>query len=115
MQEYAESLSNALRVARNKLQLTQSEIAELAGVGERTILNIENQRGNPKMEVLYPLVRSLSLDANAIFYPESSQANQATHELIRFLSQRSDKELDALLPICKTCIDVMSNGQHVED
>lgn len=114
MSNYAESLSNALRSARSKLQLTQSQVAELVGVGERTILNIENQKGNPKMEVLFPLIRALNLDANAIFYPESSQPNQPSHELMHFLAQRSEKELEALLPICKTCIEVMVNGQPLE-
>ena len=115
MSEYAESLSNALRAARTKLQLTQSQVAELAGVGERTILNIENGKGNPKMEVLYALIRALNLDANAIFYPEASQSNQPSHELMHFLAQRSEKELDDLLPICKTCVAVMAKGQTMKD
>ena len=42
-----------------------------------TVLNIENYKGNPKMEVLYPLVRALKMDSREIFYPEILQDSAA--------------------------------------
>ena len=59
MQEYSRSLGNTVKRARGKLGLTQNEVAAAADVDVRTVLNIENYKGNPKMEVLYPLVLSL--------------------------------------------------------
>lgn len=67
MPDYSNALGDAVRRARMKLNLTQSEVAESIDVDVRTVLNIENSKGNPKMEVLYPLVRALKIDAKEIF------------------------------------------------
>ena len=60
MPEYARLLGDAVKRARGDLGLTQNEVANAADVDVRTVLNIENYKGNPKMEVLFPLVRTLS-------------------------------------------------------
>lgn len=70
MQDYARSLGDAVKRARGKLDLTQNEVADAAGIDSRTVLNIENYKGNPKLEVLYPLVRALKIDSREIFYPQ---------------------------------------------
>ena len=57
MQEYSRSLADAVKRARGELGLTQNQVANIAEIDERTVLNIENYKGNPKLEVLYPLVR----------------------------------------------------------
>ena len=67
MPDYSNALGDAVRRARMKLDLTQSEVAESIDVDVRTVLNIENSKDNPKMEVLYPLVRVLKIDAKEIF------------------------------------------------
>ena len=59
MQEYSRSLADAVKRARAELGLTQNQVANIAEIDERTVLNIENYKGNPKLEVLYPLVRAL--------------------------------------------------------
>ena len=66
--EYTHILGDAIKTAREDEGLTQAELAEKAGIDSRTILNIENYHGNPKMQVLYPLIRALEIDANEIFY-----------------------------------------------
>ena len=60
MHEYSRPLGDAVKRARGKLDLTQNEVADIADIDVRTVLNIENYKGNPKMEVLYPLVRALN-------------------------------------------------------
>ena len=42
----------------------------MADIDVRTVMNIENHKANPKMEVLYPLIRALRIDARTIFNPE---------------------------------------------
>ena len=64
MQEYSRPLGDAVKRARGKLGLTQNEVADAADIDVRTVLNIENYKGNPKMEVLYPLVRALKIPGN---------------------------------------------------
>ena len=71
MQEYSRSLGDVIKRARGKLGLTQNEVADAADIDVRTVLNIENYKGNPKMEVLYPLVRALKIDAREISEEEA--------------------------------------------
>lgn len=63
MQVYSKPLGDAVKRARGEQNLTQSQVAEAANIDVRTVLNIENYKGNPKMEVLYPLVRALKMDS----------------------------------------------------
>ena len=56
MQDIKQNLADAIRKSRTELGLSQEKLAEILGFDSRTILNIENGRGNPKFEKLYPLV-----------------------------------------------------------
>ena len=51
-----QTLANAVRESRIKLGLSQERLAEDLGLDTRTVLNIEAGRGNPKFEVLYPMI-----------------------------------------------------------
>ena len=57
MPQYTRPLGDAVKRARGELGVTQRQVAEAADVDVRTVLNIENYKGNPKLEVLYPLIR----------------------------------------------------------
>ena len=60
---------NAVKTARRNMELTQLAVANSIDIDCRTVLNIENCKGNPKMEVLYPLIRTLHIDPWDVFYP----------------------------------------------
>lgn len=45
MPEYSRPLGDAVKRARGKLGLTQSEVADAANIDVRTVLNIENYKG----------------------------------------------------------------------
>lgn len=81
MSDYAHTLGDAVKRARGKSGLTQSEVADAANVDVRTVLNIENYKGNPKMEVLYPLIRVLKIDTKEVFYPEMQRESPALSQL----------------------------------
>lgn len=84
MPEYSQPLGDAVRRAREELSLTQLEVAEAADIDVRTVLNIENYKGNPKLEVLFPLVRALKMDSREIFHPEMLRDNPSIRRL-RFI------------------------------
>ena len=48
MHDYVKNLAKVVRAAREEAHLSQAALAEQIGCDERTILNIENDRGNPK-------------------------------------------------------------------
>lgn len=107
MQEYSRSLGNTVKRARGKLGLTQNEVAAAADVDVRTVLNIENYKGNPKMEVLYPLVRALQIDAREIFNPEISRESPALCQLRLLIEDCSEEEANAMIPIFQAVLTAL--------
>ena len=104
MQSYSRPLGDAVKRARAELGFTQNQVAEAADIDVRTVLNIENYKGNPKMEVLFPLVRVLKMDSREIFYPEIRRESPA----IRFLIEEcSEEEAEALAPAIESILSVL--------
>lgn len=105
--EFTRQLGDAVKRSRGKTGFTQNEVAAKMGIDVRTLLNIENYRGNPKMHVLYPLIRTLKIDPNEIFYPELQCENSAIRQLQLLLTNCTEEEADALIPICETILSVL--------
>ena len=96
MQDIKQNLADAVREARTKLGLSQEQLAEILGFDSRTILNIENGRGNPKFENLCALIRYLNLTDNKIFYPESKEPRDCT-----------EQESEELIPAVRYLLNLM--------
>ena len=104
MSKHTEILGDIVKKKRLELGLTQSEVAEMIDVDNRTILHIENHKGNPKWEILYPLVRALEIDPSALFYPELDNHHDEIARFNLLLSKCSAEELQMLYPICQTIL-----------
>ena len=111
MQEFAYTLGNVIKQARLAQKMTQLEVAERIQADERTILNIEHYKGNPKMEILWALIRVLGIDANAVFYPEKDHENSSMKRLQLLLEDCSDEEVSMLLSICESVLDAFRSAQ----
>lgn len=107
MPEYSRPLGDAVKRARGKLGLTQNEVADAADVDVRTVLNIENYKGNPKMEVLFPLVRALKIDAREIFYPEIRRESPAIRQLRLLIEECSEGEAAAMIPVSEAVLNAL--------
>jgi transcriptional regulator with XRE-family HTH domain len=107
MHEYSRSLGDAVKRARGKSGLTQNEVADMADVDVRTVLNIENYKGNPKMEVLYPLVRALKIDAREIFNPEIRRETPALRQLRVMIEECSEEEAAAIIPVFQSVLTAL--------
>ena len=107
MSEYSRSLGDAVKRARGKAGLTQNEVAEAIDVDSRTILNIENYKGNPKMEVLYPLIRALKIDAREIFNPEMRRETPALRQLRLLIEECSEEEAAAIIPVFQSVLNAL--------
>ena len=113
MPDYSNTLGDAVRRARMKLDLTQSEVAESIDVDVRTVLNIENSKGNPKMEVLYPLVRALKIGAKEIFYPEMQREGPAISQLRLLIEDCSEEEAAAMIPVLKSVLAALRDKNAI--
>jgi DNA-binding XRE family transcriptional regulator len=107
MPEYSRPLGDAVKRARISMKLTQNEVAESIDVDARTILNIENYKGNPKMEVLYPLIRSLKIDSQEIFYPEVDRQSIALAQLRTIIEGCTEQEATVIIPAVQSIIDIL--------
>lgn len=107
MLEYVHSLGDAVKNARMELSLTQNEVADKIDVDVRTVLNIENYKGNPKMEVLFPLIRALKIDSREIFYPELQRENPAIRQLRLTIEECSEQEASALTSVFESVLSVL--------
>lgn len=77
MQPFARPLGDAAKKARAEINLTQRQVAGRIGADARSVLNIENYKGNPKMQILFPPVRELQIDAREVFYPKMGRKHHA--------------------------------------
>ena len=59
---HQEELIKTLKERREALKVTQDYLAELSGVGLRTLKGIESGKGNPTIETLNKLAEVLGLE-----------------------------------------------------
>ena len=59
-------LGNVLRQARKVRNLTQAELASLAGIWQRTISNIETSASGAKIDTIFDLLAALDLELHIV-------------------------------------------------
>ena len=104
---FAHTLGDAVKRARGVQKLTQSEVATMAGIDVRTVLNIENYKGNPKFEALCSLIRTLQLDTQEIFYPELAKETASLVRIKQIVSECSEEELETLIPVVTAVLSAL--------
>ena len=114
MQEYSRALGDAVKRARSELGSTQSQVADKIGADARTVMNIENYKGNPTMEVLFPLIRTLKIDAREIFNPELPREGAAASQMRCIIGGCSEREVRALIPIVEAVLSALRTTETEE-
>ena len=61
IEEIRENIATILIVERKKRGLKQKELANMAGVAEKTIYQLENFHGNPTLKTIDRLAKALNL------------------------------------------------------
>lgn len=74
---------------------------------QRTILNIEAGRGNPKFEVLYPLITYLKIPSDRIFHPNTDEQSPNLQKLLTTLHACTEQEAHDLLPMVRYILDLL--------
>lgn len=96
MQIQHEALGDVVKAARQRAQVTIETLAEKIDVTGRYLYRIENEGQKPSYDVLWKLIRELSIDPDLIFYPEKSVKDTEMEGLIRRL-YRCDKRSMAII------------------
>lgn len=102
MNQNREVLGDVVRTTRRSRHLSQEALAERIGVCKRTIIDIENNIGNPKFEILYPLVRELDLPLYQVFYPEVEENLELKNVLMQEISSCTEYEMRVILSMVKS-------------
>ena len=68
MQNEHETLGEIIKNARIKADITVEDLAAKVGVGERFIYRIENEGKKPSYDILYKLIRELSILPDPVSY-----------------------------------------------
>ena len=110
MQEFSRPLGDAVKRARGELDLTQAQVAGKIDKDTRTVMNIENYKGNPKMEVLYPLIRVLRIDPREIFNPEMGRESPAIRRLRFLIADCDEQEAVTLIPVIEAVLSALRSS-----
>lgn len=113
MLDYSHALGDAVKRARGELGFTQREVADMADIDVRTVLNIENYKGNPKLEVLFPLIRTLRIDAREVFHPEMQRSSPALRQLRLLIEECSEAEASALVPVIESFLKAIRSDNSI--
>lgn len=99
-------LGNAVKAARRKGRLTQSELSEELGVSVRYLQNIENEGTAPSYAVLERIFDVLNISANAVFGPEEGQMTQEKEQLLYLINHRCTLEdIEVLLSVAERLVE----------
>ena len=105
MHNQPETLGSILKAAREIAGITIEALAEKAGITERYLYRIENEGKKPSFDVLYILIRELSISADSIFYPEKPSKDSEVENLLRMLSACDERSLKVVKATVKALID----------
>ena len=101
MHKNTETLGHVIKKARKHHNLTIEALAEKIGVSERYLYRIENEGKKPSFDVLYSLVRTLSISSDSIFYPEKPSKESEIEDLVRMLYNCNERDLEIVKAVVK--------------
>lgn len=102
MQITYDILGDVIKTARQNSDFTVEALAAKIGISERHLYRIENEGQKPSFDVLFKLIRELSIDPNKIFYPEKPSKDSELENLIRMLCTCDEQEFKFIKAIIVT-------------
>lgn len=95
------ALGDIVRIARHNKNLSQEALAERIGVCKKTIIDIENNIGNPKFDLFYKLVRELELPLEQVYHPDVSENFDLQHVLLQETNHCSEYEMKIIVSMVR--------------
>lgn len=101
MSNYSKRLGELVVTKRKELRWTQAKLAEEADVSELTIRKFEHGEGNPQMNVLLPLLKTLRISPSALLEDEDDP-KPAQKEVQMILDDCSNDEIREIIPVIES-------------
>lgn len=105
MHNQPETLGDIIKSARQRADITIEALADKVDITERYLYRIENEGKKPSYDVLYKLIRELSISPDSIFYPEKPSKDSEVENLLRMLSVCDERSLEVVKATVKALID----------
>jgi len=87
------SLGAAIKKAREDKNLTQERLAEIIGISTAHMKQVENERRNPSVDLLYELVLALDFSFDYMFSNPDEDAQELIHKINLCLDRCDAHEL----------------------
>ena len=104
VQKQPETLSDIIKAARQRADITVEKLAESIGVTERYLYRIENENKKPSYDVLFKLIRTLNILPDLIFYPEKPSKDSEVEDLVRMLYNCDDRSMTIIKATVKAAL-----------
>lgn len=92
-------IGDKLYSVRKKAGLTQMEVADLAGIGDRTYADIERGLINTRIETILRICEALHITPDVILTQENASFTAREEELLEKLHACSEKDKDTALQL----------------
>ena len=105
MHTYPDTLGDVIKAARQKTDITVEALAEKVDKTERYMYRIENEGKKPSYDVLFTLIRELSIPSDLIFWPEKQTEDSNRDELIRMIYRCDDRSIAVIKATVKALLE----------
>ena len=93
------------RQVKKRRIYTVEDLAAKVGVGERFIYRIENEGKKPSYDILYKLIRELSILPDQIFFPEKQIEDSEMENLVRMLYNCDERSMQIIKATVRAALD----------
>lgn len=93
------AIGNKLYTFRKRAGMTQAEVAEAAGISDRTYADIERGSANMRTETMLKICKVLSVTPNDILIEESGESMLGYGEIGEMLAHCSVKERETAMSL----------------
>ena len=99
------TIGNKLYAFRKKAGMTQYEVAEAAGLSDRTYADIERGSVNMRIETILRICKALSITPNDVLTQKTDSLSVLQNELIGQLNSCLPKERETALRLLSVYLD----------
>lgn len=95
----------AIRKARLEKRLTQEKLAELINIIPTHMKQLESERRNPSVQVLYKLVQVLNISLDSLLSPQEDELQELRNQINLCLNHCDKHELSVLYATAQALIE----------
>ena len=99
-----DKLGIVIKAARLHAGLTRKELAAKLYISQRHLMSIENCGQKPSYDLLFYLIRTLSVPADLIFYPEYIGSNEKYEQAVILLKKCNDRNLGVIIATLRSLL-----------